>query len=139
MANRWTIRSVVRRATYPVSVCGGLALFLACFCAAKNRPAPVNLFPRVQAGQTLSYQISYHSDKHIKTESAVIVASPADSAKIDVNALLRLEVLGVQAQGDRAVIRARTKFEVLDSDSHFKVPPIDPSEKQLQKQDREGK
>src|SRR5882762_5022903 len=126
MANRWTIRSVVRRATYPVSVCGGLALFLACFCAAKNRPAPVNLFPRLQAGQTLSYQISYHSDKHIKTQSSVIVATPADSAKIDVNVLLRLEILGVRAQGTRAVIRARTRFEVLDSDSHFKAPEFDP-------------
>jgi len=61
-----------------------------------------NLFPRLKAGQTFAYQISYHSDKQIKTESNVIVATPADSAKIDVNALLSLEILAVQAQGDRA-------------------------------------
>ena len=139
MANRWTIRRVVRRATYPVSVYGGLALFLTCFCVAKNRPAPVNLFPRVQAGQTLSYQIGYHSDKHVKTQSSVIVATPADSAKIDVNALLRLEILGVQQQGNRAVIHARTKFEVLDSDSHFKAPEFDPPSPQMQRQDPKGK
>jgi hypothetical protein len=114
-------------------------LFAISFCAAKNRPAPVNLFPRLQAGQTLAYQISYHSDKQVKTKSSVIVATPADSAKIDVNALLRLEILGVQAQGDRAIIRARTKFEVLDSDSHFKTPGFEPPSAQVQKQDPKGK
>jgi hypothetical protein len=99
----------------------------------------VNLFPRLQAGQTLSYQISYHSDKHIKTQSSVIVATPADSAKIDVNALLRLEILGVRAQGNRAVIHARTRFEVLDSDSHFKTPEFDPPSPEVQRQDPKGK
>jgi hypothetical protein len=93
----------------------------------------------VHAGQNLAYQISYHSDKHIKTDSSVIVATPADSAKIDVNALLRLEVLGVQAQADRALIRARTKFEVLDSDSLFKTPGFEPPSSQVQRQDPKGK
>jgi hypothetical protein len=93
----------------------------------------------VHAGQNLAYQISYHSDKHIKTDSSVIVATPADSAKIDVNALLRLEVLGVQAQADRALIRARTKFEVLDSDSLFKTPGFEPPSPQVQRQDPKGK
>ena len=133
------IRNSASRAKYTFAVCGLIALLVPSFCAAKDRTARVNLFPRLQAGQTFAYQISYHSDKHIKTESAVIVATPADSAKIDVNAMLRLEVLGVQAQGDRSLIHARTKFEVLNSDSHFKVPPIEPPEKQSQKQDREGK
>src|SRR5260370_11420787 len=108
-------------------------------CVAKDRPERVNLFARLQGGQTLAYQISYHSDKHVKTESPVIVAAPDDSAKIDVNAFLRLEVLGVQAQGDRAVIHARTKFEVLNSDSHFKVPNIEPPAGQVQRQDPDAK
>jgi hypothetical protein len=111
----------------------------ACFVAAKDRPARINLFPRLQAGQTLAYQISYHSDKHVRTESRVVAATPDDSARIDVNALLRLEVLSVQAHGDRAVIHARTKVEVLDSDSHFKVPNIEPSAAQVQRQDPDGK
>jgi hypothetical protein len=97
----------------------------------------VNLFPRLQVGQAFSYQISYHSDKQVKTKSSVIVATPADSAKFDVNALLRLEILGVQAQGDRAIIRARTKFEVLDSDSHSKTPGFEPPSAQVQ--DPKGK
>ncbi len=128
-----------RRAKYPVSICGSLALLAMSICVAKDRPERVNLFPRLQAGQTLAYQISYHSDKHVKTESPVIVAAPDDSAKIDVNAFLRLEVLGVQAQGDRAVIHARTKFEVLNSDSHFKVPNIEPPAGQVQRQDPDAK
>ena len=141
MAIHWTssIRRLVSRAKYPVSVCGSIVLFVACFCAAKNRPAPVNLFPRLRAGQTFAYQISYHSDKQIKTKSSVIVATPADSAKIDVNALLRLEILSVQAQGDRAIIRARTKFEVLASDSNFKTPGFEPPSPQVQRQDPKGK
>ncbi|HEX9456151.1 MAG TPA: hypothetical protein VF935_00895, partial [Candidatus Acidoferrum sp.] len=58
-----------RRAKYPVPICGSLALLAMSICVAKDRPERVNLFPRLQAGQTLAYQISYHSDKHVKTES----------------------------------------------------------------------
>jgi hypothetical protein len=86
----------------------------------------------LQAGQTFAYQISYHSHKDIQTQSTVIVATPADSAKIDVNAMLRLEILSVQAQGNRAVIRARAQFEVLNSDSQLKSPQLGTPEKQLQ-------
>ena len=132
-------RILARRAKYCVSVYGSIALLVVCVAAAKGRSARVNLFPRLQAGQTLAYQISYHSDKHVKTESRVIVAAPDDSAQIDVNALLRLEVLSVQTQGNRAVIHARTRFEVLDSDSHFKAPNIEPPAAQLQRQDPDGK
>ena len=95
------------------------------------------MFPRVQAGQVLAYQVSYHSEKNVKTESAVVFATPDNSAKIDVNALLRLEILGVQAQGGRAVIRARTRFEVLNSDSHF--PQVAPPAGQVQRQDPDTK
>ena len=132
-------RNFARRAKYYVSACGSIVLLTACVCAAKDRLARVNLFPRLQAGQTLAYQISYHSDKHVKTQSRVIVAAPDDSAKTDVNAVLHLEVLSVQAQGNRSVIQARTKFAVLASDSHFKVPNIEPPAGQLQRQDPDGK
>jgi hypothetical protein len=132
-------RDLVRRAKYLAYSCVLLALLATPVCPAKGRAERVNLFPRLQAGQTVDYQISYHSDKHVKTESTVIVAAPEDSAKIDVNALLHLEILGVQAQGDRAVIHARTKFEVLDSDSHFKVPNNEPPAPQVQEQDPNAK
>ena len=131
-------RALFRRAKYSVPVCGSIALLMASVCAPNEQPARVNLFPRLQAGQTLAYQVSYHSEKNIKTQSSVIVATPDDSAKVEVNALLRLEVVSVQAQGDRATIHARTKFEVLNSDSHLSVPQIElPS--QVQRQDPTGK
>ena len=132
-------RNLAGRAKSCVFLYGSIVLLAACVCAAKGRLERVNLFPRLQVGQTLAYQISYHSEKHVKTESPVIVAAPDDSAKVDVNALLHLEVLGVQAQGDRAVVHARTKFEVLGPNSHFKVPNIEPPASQLQKQDPNGK
>jgi hypothetical protein len=130
------IFNVAARARYSSAVCGLIAFLVASSCAANERPAPVNLFPQLKAGQTFAYQISYHSDKQIQTKSNVIVATPADSAKVDVSALLHLDVLSVQAQGDnRAVIRARTKFEILKPDSRAKAPWIEAPDKQLQKQD----
>jgi hypothetical protein len=131
-------RNLARRAKYAVAIYGSTALLALSVCFAKDQPVRVNLFPRLQAGQTLAYQISYHSDKRIKTESPVIVATPDDSAKVSVNALLRIEVLGVQAKGDRAVVHARAKFETLGADSRFKVPNVEPPA-QLQKQDPNGK
>src|SRR5690349_923014 len=127
-ASRW-------RAAHAAAVCCCIAFFVASLCSGKNRPPSVNLFPRLQAGQNLAYQISYHSDKHIKTNSSIIVAAPADSAKIDVNALLRLEILGIQPQADRAVIRARTKFEVLGTDPRSNAL----GSPQAQRQDHNGK
>src|SRR5260370_42347805 len=111
--------------------CSTLLLVLSVCAAAKGRPQRVDLFPRLQAGQTFAYQIRYHSDKHIKTESPVIVATPADSAKVDVSALVHLEVISVQAQGDRSIVHARTEFEVLNEHSHSRVPPIDQSASHL--------
>jgi len=58
---------------------------------------------------------------------------------MDVIALLRLEVLGVQAQGERGVIRVRTKFQVLNSDLRFKVPAFEPPQGQVQREDPAGK
>jgi hypothetical protein len=128
-----------KRPTYPYAVCGLVVLLVVPLCAAKERPARVNLFPRLKAGQTFEYQISYHSDKQIKTESNVIVATPADSAKIEVSVLLVLEVLGVQAQGDRAVIHARTKFEVPNSDAPLTLSPTGAPDKQKHNQDANAK
>lgn len=122
-----------------LSAFASLVVLAASVSAAKDRPARVSLFPRVQAGQILAYQISYHSDKYIKTESSLIVATPDDSAKVDVNALLRVEILGVQAQGDRALIHARTTFDVLDPDSHLKVPQVKQPASQIQEQEVSGK
>ncbi len=133
-------RNFRRRADLSAAVCCSTLLLVLSVCAAaKGRPQRVDLFPRLQAGQTFAYQIRYHSDKHIKTESPVIVATPADSAKVDVSALVHLEVISVQAQGDRSIIHVRTKFELLNSDSHFNVSPVEQPASQLQKQNSNEK
>ena len=121
----------------------GLVLFAVLAALSVNiaaaRPDRVNLFPRLRAGQTLAYQISYHSDKQINTRSSVVVASPSDNAKVDVRGLLRLEILAVDRQGDRALIHARSRFELLNSDSHFKVPEVQAPDPKQQRQDPPGK
>lgn len=106
---------------------------LACFCiwfslcaislfGTKERTGRVNLFPRLRAGQTLTYQIAYHSDKRVKTESNVSAAAPGNASKLDTSALLRLKVLGVRATDARAVIQARATVEIFDTDARYQIP-----------------
>jgi hypothetical protein len=130
---------IARKAYFSVFLCVLPVLLTISVCAAKEHALRINLFPRLHAGENLTYQISYHSDKHVTTNSSVIVAIPDDAAKIDITRLLHLEVLGVQAQGDRAVIHARTSLEALGSDTHFKVPQAQATEPQIQRQDAAGK
>ena len=70
------------------------------------------------------YEISYHAEKHTNAKSPLITSKPDDSARFDVNAFLRLEILEVHPQRDRAVIHARTHFELLNSDSRAQVSPM---------------
>jgi hypothetical protein len=94
--------------------CGVLATISPVRSAARSDR--VNLFPKLSAGQTFLYRITYRSDKITKTQSSVVVAQAPPPAKIDVSALLRLEILGVEVQGQRAVIHARTRFESIEED-----------------------
>lgn len=99
----------------------------------------LNLFPKLTTGQTLTYQIAYHSERQAKTHSSVIMAQSPAGADIDVHGLLRLEVLGVEPMGARSVIHARSWFQSLDSATNINVPDIlqtPPS--QVQKQDPNG-
>jgi hypothetical protein len=124
------------------AVCRLFACFLLIFIstaamhAGTNR---VNLFPQLQTGQILTYHVSYHSDKQVTAESpAVSGTTPAD-AKVDVNALLRLEVLEVQPHGEQSTVHARTRFEVLNSDSNFKAPGFEPPAPQVQRDNPDDK
>jgi hypothetical protein len=105
---------------------------------ARSRTDRVNLFPKLQAGQTISYQVTYRSDKQTKTQSSVVLAETPAGAKINVRGLLRMEVLGVVAQGQRAVIHARTWFASLDSDAKPTIPNGQPPADQARKQDPKG-
>jgi hypothetical protein len=106
--------------------------------AAKDR---VVLFPKLVAGQVLTYQISYHADKSATTKSTVATSTPRSPSGTDTNvrALLRLEVVGVEAQGPHATVHARTLFQVMNSATHLTVPrdlPTPPD--QVQQQDPKG-
>jgi hypothetical protein len=80
--------------------------------AARRR---IELFPKLVAGQVISYRISYRTDKKAKTQSAFITAEPAVNPSVDLRALLRLEVLGVEPQGARSVLHFRAIYQTLDT------------------------
>src|SRR5579871_5678032 len=54
----------------------------------------VTLFPKLVAGQVLTYQITYHADKSAATKSTVATSRPQSPSGTDSNvrALLRLEI-----------------------------------------------
>jgi hypothetical protein len=100
------------------------ATLLALSASAAAPPSDrVNLFPKLQAGQTLTYRIAYHLDKQANTQSSVKWAQTPAAAAINVQGLLRLEVLAVQAQGPRSVIHARTSFQSLNSEDKLPSQP----------------
>jgi len=97
-------------------VAGAAALTALTLAALAATPSDrVDLFPRLQAGQVLSYAITYHTDKQTKTRSSVVLAEAPSDFAYDVRGTLRLEILGVAAQGSRAVIKARSFYTPLDA------------------------
>ena len=101
----------------------------------------VTLSPKLVVGQILTYQIGYHADKSAATKSTVATSTPLSPSgtEINVQALLRLEVVGVERQGARSTVHARTYFQVMNAATHLTVPrdlPIPPD--QVQRQDPKG-
>lgn len=101
----------------------------------------VALFPKLVAGQVLTYQIAYHADKSAATKSTIATSRPQSPSGTETNvrALLRLEITGVERQGPRAAVRGRTYFQVLNSATHLTVSrdlPTPPD--QTQRQDPKG-
>jgi hypothetical protein len=101
----------------------------------------LTLFPKLTVGQVLTYQIAYHADKSAKTKSTVATSTPQSPSGTETNvrALLRLEVVGAERQAQRATIRARSYFQVLNSGTRLTVPrdlPTPPD--QVQRQDPKG-
>jgi hypothetical protein len=101
----------------------------------------VVLFPKLTAGQVLTYQIAYRSDKSAKTKSTVATSTPQSPSGTETNvrALLRLEIVGFEAHGKHATIHARSYFQVMNSATHLTVPrdlPTPPD--QVQRQDPKG-
>jgi hypothetical protein len=122
-----------------------VALIFACEGIALDaKPATkdhATLFPKLTAGQVLTYQIAYHASKSANTKSTVATSTPRSPSGTETNvgALLRLEIVGVESQGQRAAIRARSYFQVMNSATHLAVPkdlPTPPD--QVQRRDPKG-
>ncbi|MDQ1409194.1 MAG: hypothetical protein QOJ41_929 [Acidobacteriaceae bacterium] len=77
--------------------------------------ARTTLFPRLHAGQTFTYYIQYRTKKNVKTESRVVTPTGPQDAEMDAQWLLRVDVLDVHPQGERAAIHARSRFQSLAS------------------------
>jgi hypothetical protein len=114
-------------------------LSLAGALGTSGRAQRVSLLPKLHGGQTLVYHVSYHSDKHLQTKSPAVSAPSPDDAKIEVHALLRVEILDSQPVGGRFGIHARTRLEVLNSDLNFKTPGFEQPSSQVQRGEPDDK
>jgi hypothetical protein len=111
-ANR-SDRERVKRVLTRICIC--TASITACATVAAPRATHVDLFPKLQAGQVVTYEVSYRSDKQTKTQSSVVPAAQGpDDAVVDVRVLLRLEILDVASPEARAVIHARATLQSHD-------------------------
>ena len=104
-------------------VASTLFMFAMVFVA-RSRTERANLLPKLKPGQTLSYHVTYRSNKLVKTESPAVSASQPENANTEVHALLRLEIVDLQAQSQGVAIHARTHFQTLNSDPNFKAPNL---------------
>jgi hypothetical protein len=83
----------------------------------------VDLFPKLQPGQSLTYVITYRSDTQTKTRSRVALAASPGLTALNVRALLFLDILDVTSPpgksrpGNRPSIHASAKLQSLDSNS----------------------
>jgi hypothetical protein len=102
------------------------------------RDERLDLFPRLQAGQTITYRIAYNVQKQTKTQSSVSWAQTPAGADINVQGLLRMDVLGVKAQGRRSTINARTWFESFNADAQTVPTTAQSTSSQKSSDDSQG-
>jgi len=83
--------------------------------AAAATVARTTLFPKLRAGQTFTYYVQYRTKKNVKTESRVVTPTGPQDAETDAQWLLRVDILDVHPQGERAAIHARSRFQSVAS------------------------
>jgi len=99
-----------------------LLFFAAISAKAETASDRAELYPRLQRGQILLYQISVRTNKRVKTESNVTAPMAPDSPQSFAHGLLRVEVADAQLEGTRTSAQIRTRFITLDSASNVKDP-----------------
>src|SRR5258708_23238747 len=115
---------------------GLFLLATAALCAADRR---VNLIPKLQPGQTITYLIRFQSDKSVKAESKVVASMMPNDAQTDAHGLLSVEILDIQQTATRPVIHARGQFLTLDSGVWLKAPGEKKPNGDKQRMDPKGK
>jgi len=113
-----------------------LLLASAALCAGEKR---VQLLPKLQPGQAITYLIRFQADKTVKTESRVVAPMTPNDAQLDAHGLLRVEVLDVQETSGKAAIHARGRFLTLDSGVWVKGPREKKPDWDKQRVDPKGK
>jgi len=112
---RWTVvansvgcRSITSTMHRKPQWTAGVFLLAAASLGAGDRRVP--LLPKLQPGQSITYLVSFRSDKVVKTESKVVAPMAPDSAQVDGSGLLRVQILEVHDTGGNADIHARGWF-----------------------------
>lgn len=90
-------------------------MFLSAAAIAPSHDQRVQLLPKLQPGQSLTYLIRFRSDKNVKTESAVLIPLAPSASQIDTHGLLRVQILDTQQVEGRLTIHARSEFLVNDT------------------------
>jgi hypothetical protein len=102
--------------------CACLVLVLISAGSARPHSVRVDLLPKLRAGQILTYDVSYSSDKQVNADSPAVPENSPDDAKVEVHALLRIEILDLQTRGERFVVRARARFDAPGLDANSNTP-----------------
>jgi hypothetical protein len=105
---------------------------------AANHPDRLDLFPKLQAGQAITYRIAYHLERQTKTQGSVTWAQTPAAADVNVQGLLRVDILGVKAEGQRSTISARTWFQVFNAEAQPAAQNAAPSSTQKSLEDARG-
>lgn len=77
---------------------------------AASRDGHVDLLPKLQPGQTLTYLIRFRSDKNVKTESNLVLPLAPSASQVDTRGLLRIQILDSQQVSGKMTIHARSDF-----------------------------
>jgi hypothetical protein len=86
-----------------------LLLMMAPRSFAQN-PERVVLFPKLDAGQTIRYQIGYRAETHTNTESSVVAPMAPTGGQTDAHLLLQVEVEDVLLEAGKPAAHLRTRI-----------------------------
>src|SRR5215831_21057281 len=90
-------------------------MLLSAAAIAPSRDQYVNLLPKLQPGQTLTYLLRFRSDKNVKTESNLVIPLAPSVSPVDTRALLRILILDSQQVEGRLTVHGRSEFLVEDT------------------------